>query len=113
VVISTQPADDAAPLSRLIGYGLEVKAKQIRDAGFHLTLRCADPDDDPWDLKRWRKPNPALSDFRSLEDVKCLAADADVERPASAGETLPAAAWTRRRAMRGSTASLLWRWPLR
>src|SRR5215471_12271144 len=55
MVISTQAADDAAPLSRLIDYGLKVKAKEIKDPSFHLSLYCAEPDDDPWTLKTWRK----------------------------------------------------------
>jgi phage terminase large subunit-like protein len=53
-----------------------VKARQIRDPSFHLSLYCAALDDDPWSLKTWRKANPALGDFRSLEDVKRLAAQA-------------------------------------
>jgi phage terminase large subunit-like protein len=74
--ISTQAADDTAPLSRLIDYGLRVRAKEIRDPSFHLALYCAAPDDDPWDVKTWRKANPALNDFRSLQDVRRLAAQA-------------------------------------
>jgi phage terminase large subunit-like protein len=58
MVISTQAADDAVPLSRLIDYGLKVRAKDIRDPSFHLSLHCANPDDDPWSLKTWRKANP-------------------------------------------------------
>jgi phage terminase large subunit-like protein len=55
---------------------LKIKARQIRDPSFHLSLHCADPEDDPWALATWRKANPALNDFRSLEDVKRLAARA-------------------------------------
>jgi phage terminase large subunit-like protein len=73
LVISTQAADDFAPMSQLVDYGLKVKAKQVRDSSFHLSLHCAEPDDDPWALSTWRKANPALGDFRSLEDVKRLA----------------------------------------
>jgi phage terminase large subunit-like protein len=78
MVISTQAADDAAPLSRLIDYGLKVKARQIRDPSFHLSLYCAAPDDDPWEQRTWKRANPALGagGFRSLEDVKRLAAQA-------------------------------------
>jgi hypothetical protein len=60
----------------LIDYGLRVGAKEIKDPSFHLSLHCADPDDDPWALKTWRKANPALDDFRSLEDARRLAAQA-------------------------------------
>ena len=69
-------ADAAAPLSRLIDYGLKVQSKQVKDPSFHLSLHCAAPNDDPWSLETWHKANPALGDFRSLEDVKRLAAQA-------------------------------------
>jgi phage terminase large subunit-like protein len=70
MVISTQAADDLAPLSRLIDYGLKIKAGIIEDPSFHLTLFAADMADDPWDPASWKKANPALGDFRSLEDVE-------------------------------------------
>ena len=73
VVISTQAARDTAPLSELVDYGLRIERGEIVDSGFHLTLYTAPPEDDPWKLATWRKANPALGDFRSLEDVKRLA----------------------------------------
>ena len=73
VVISTQAARDTAPLSELVDYGLRIERGEIVDLGFHLTLYTAPPEDDPWKLATWRKANPALGDFRSLEDVKRLA----------------------------------------
>jgi phage terminase large subunit-like protein len=51
-------------------------AVRLVDPHFHLTLYSAPPEDDPWSAKTWRKANPALGDFRSLEDVKRLAAQA-------------------------------------
>jgi phage terminase large subunit-like protein len=76
LVISTQAATDLAPMSMLIDYGKRVHSGEIRDAAFHMTLYAADDDDDPWEEKTWRKANPALDDFRSLEDVKRLAIQA-------------------------------------
>lgn len=70
MVISTQAADDLAPLSRLIDYGLKVEAGTLKDPSFHLALYCADQKDDPWSPETWAKANPALGDFRSLEDVQ-------------------------------------------
>lgn len=72
LVISTQAADDYAPLSQLIDYGLKVKTGDITDPSFHLTLYSAAEDDDPWTRETWDKANPALGDFRSLEDVQRL-----------------------------------------
>src|SRR5262249_58619772 len=37
LVISTQAADDFAPMSQLIDYGLQLQGGDIRDPAFHLT----------------------------------------------------------------------------
>lgn len=76
LAISTQAARDDAPLSLLIDYGLRVQAGEIEDASFHLTFYTAPKDDDPWSEDTWRKANPALGDFRSIEDVRRMAAQA-------------------------------------
>jgi len=76
IIISTQAARDEAPLSQLIDYGLRIQRGEIEDPSFHLTLYAAAADDDPWKLSTWKKANPALGDFRSLEDVKRLALQA-------------------------------------
>jgi phage terminase large subunit-like protein len=76
LVISTQAADDFAPMSQLIDYGLKINRGEIRDPSFHLTLYTAAENADPWSIKTWRMANPALDDFRSLEDVKRLAKQA-------------------------------------
>jgi phage terminase large subunit-like protein len=73
LVISTQAADSYAPLSHLIDYGVKVNAGEIKDNSFHLTLYAAPEDADPWDPENWELANPALNDFRSLEDVRRLA----------------------------------------
>jgi phage terminase large subunit-like protein len=73
LVISTQAARDEAPLSMLIDYGLRIQRGEIIDPSFHLTLHTAPEDADPWSPETWKKANPALGDFRSLEDVERLA----------------------------------------
>ena len=75
-IISTQAADDHHMLSELIDYGVKVKAGELEDPSFHLTLFAAGADDDPWCPTTWAKANPALGDFRSLEDVERQAAQA-------------------------------------
>lgn len=70
LVISTQAADDNAPMSQLIDYGLRVNAGEIEDPAFHLALYQAPIDSDPWSLKAWKAANPALGDFRSKSDVQ-------------------------------------------
>jgi phage terminase large subunit-like protein len=76
LVISTQAARDEAPMSELIDYGLRIQRGEITDPGFHLTLYSAPAEADPWKLATWKIANPALGDFRSLEDVKRLALQA-------------------------------------
>jgi phage terminase large subunit-like protein len=60
----------------LIDYGLKIKHRHVKDATFHLSLHCARENDNPWIESTWHRANPALGDFRSLEDVKRLAAQA-------------------------------------
>lgn len=76
LAISTQAARDDAPLSELIDYGLRVQRGEVTDPTFHLTLYSASKDADPWAADTWAQANPALGDFRSLEDVRRLAAQA-------------------------------------
>lgn len=76
LVISTQAADDTAPMSQLIDYGKRIQAGEVNDPSFHLTIYAAEDTDDPWAVSSWKKANPALNDFRSLEDVKRLAGQA-------------------------------------
>jgi phage terminase large subunit-like protein len=80
LVISTQAADDAAPLSQLIDYGLSVGHGYVHDPTFHLTLYTAPDDADPWSERAWRASNPALGDFRSIDDV-CRLADQAARMP--------------------------------
>ncbi|TXM72891.1 terminase large subunit [Methylobacterium sp. WL12] len=76
VVISTQAARDDAPMSELVDYGVRVNAGEVKDASFHLTFYTAPAEADPWERATWKAANPALGDFRSLEDVQRLAGQA-------------------------------------
>ncbi|WP_210408499.1 terminase large subunit [Caulobacter sp. FWC26] len=76
LVISTQAASDLAPMSELIDYGQRVLDGDLEDASFHLTLFATPETMDPWSEEAWRASNPALGDFRSLEDVQRQAAQA-------------------------------------
>ena len=75
-VISTQAASDHAVMSELVDYGKKVNSGEVDDPSFHLTFYGADQDDDPWAEETWHKANPALGDFRSLDDVQRQAAQA-------------------------------------
>lgn len=70
MIISTQaPADDHI-LSELIDYGLKVKEGQIEDDSFTVHLYAADQDCDIMDESQWIKANPALGDYRDLEEFE-------------------------------------------
>ena len=76
MIISTQAAADHAVMSELIDYGLKVDSGEIDDPSFHLTLYTAPTKADPWDPETWLLANPAMGDFRSLQDVERQAAQA-------------------------------------
>lgn len=76
LAISTQAAADHHVLSELIDYGLRVQSGDIDDRSFHLTLYAAPQDADPFEMEAWAAANPALGDFRSLEDVQRQAGQA-------------------------------------
>lgn len=65
IVISTQAPTDADLLSVLID-----DARAGHDPRTRLVMYAAEPDDDPWVAETWRKANPALGDFRSLEEMR-------------------------------------------
>jgi phage terminase large subunit-like protein len=77
VAISTQAPDDHHVFSELVDYGLKVQSGEVVDPAFHLTLYSAPESDDPMAPETWEKANPALGDFRSLEDVARQAAQAE------------------------------------
>lgn len=68
VSISTQSADPNHILSLLIDDGLRGE-----DPTNVVHLYETPEDADPWDEKEWYKSNPALGDFRGLEDMRILA----------------------------------------
>ena len=68
--ISTQAASDTAVLSELIDYGQKVQRGEIEDPKTKLFLFTVPRDADPWDEKNWILSNPALGDFRSLDEMR-------------------------------------------
>jgi phage terminase large subunit-like protein len=76
LVISTQAAEDAAVLSELVDYGEAVNKGEIKDETFHLTKYAMPAEMDPFDESKWHLANPALGDFRSLDEMRQYAARA-------------------------------------
>lgn len=76
VVISTQSADPNHVMSELTEYGRRVLEGTIEDSTFLPVIYAAPEDADPWDEATWHACNPALGDFRSLEEMRTAAAQA-------------------------------------
>lgn len=71
IVISTQSPDPEHPLSKLIDDGLVANDETVL-----VHLYCADDDAEIMDEASWAAANPALGDFRSIEDLRALAVQA-------------------------------------
>lgn len=76
VIISTQSADPHHVMSEAVDYGKQILAGTIKDETYSATVYMADMEDDPWDEATWYKANPALGDFRSLEEMRIFAEQA-------------------------------------
>lgn len=76
LVISTQAPEDAAVLSELIDYGRAVNKGETQDPTFHLTEYSMPAELDPFDEAKWYMANPALGDFRSLDEMRQYASRA-------------------------------------
>jgi phage terminase large subunit-like protein len=73
VVISTTSSDPNSCMSELVDYTRKLKAGIIEDPSFYGIVYEAPLDADPWDEKVWHAANPALGDFRSLEEMRTFA----------------------------------------
>lgn len=71
IVISTQSPDPEHPLSKLVDDALVADDNTVL-----VHLYCANDDADIMDEVAWRAANPALGDFRSIEDLRALAVQA-------------------------------------
>jgi phage terminase large subunit-like protein len=76
IAISTQSADPYSVMAELVRYGEQVDEGAIEDPTFHATIYAAPAESNPWDEATWHACNPALGDFRSLVDMRSLAARA-------------------------------------
>ena len=77
VVISTQSADNNHIMSELVDYSLKIQEGTLPpDPAFYGCIYAAPDDADPWDEATWRACNPALCDFRSLEEMQIFAEQA-------------------------------------
>lgn len=77
IVISTQSADPRHIMSELVDYALKIEDGTLpADPSFYGCVYAAPDDADPWDEDVWFQCNPALDDFRSLEEMRIFAEQA-------------------------------------
>lgn len=76
LVISTQAADDVALMSELIDYGKRILSGEVTDPTFSPHHFEVPMEADPFDETQWPLSNPALGDFRSLEEMRTAAVKA-------------------------------------
>ncbi|MGG7565988.1 terminase large subunit [Rhodovulum sp. DZ06] len=76
IVISTQSSNPLHVMSELVDYGEQVRDGVIEDPTFLPVIYAAPADADVWDEATWYACNPALGDFRSLEEMQQTAARA-------------------------------------
>lgn len=76
VVISTQSHDKNHIMSELVQYGQRVLDGVIADDTFLPVIYSAPDEADPWAEETWRACNPALGDFRSLDEMRSAAEQA-------------------------------------
>jgi phage terminase large subunit-like protein len=81
---STQSPDDKALFSQLVDYGKQVNSGERKDPTFKAFIYEVPDDLDAWDEKNWYLANPALGDFRSLEEMRLMAEKAKVMPSAEA-----------------------------
>jgi len=73
IIISTQSEDDLSKMSELIDLGQQVNEGVIENPAFWCRVYEIPEDLDPLDERNWRLANPALQQFRSVEDMRELA----------------------------------------
>jgi phage terminase large subunit-like protein len=76
VTISTQSHDKNSVMSELVQYGRRILDGSITDDAFLPVIYAAPDDADPWAEETWFACNPALGDFRSLEEMRSAAQQA-------------------------------------
>ncbi|MEZ5491907.1 MAG: terminase TerL endonuclease subunit [Gammaproteobacteria bacterium] len=69
-------SDNHSIMSELYDYGRKIQEGTIQDQTFCPIIYQAPMDADIWDEAVWHACNPALGDFRSLEEMRMMAARA-------------------------------------
>ncbi len=73
IVISTQADNSQHIMSELYDDGEQILSGVVTDRSRHACIYSAPKDADPWSEDVWFKCNPALGDFRSIEEMRAYA----------------------------------------
>jgi phage terminase large subunit-like protein len=73
IVISTMSPHKHSIMYEVYDYGLKVRDGTVQDETFAPIIFQAPEDSDIWDESVWHECNPALGDFRSLEEMRTFA----------------------------------------
>jgi len=76
VVISTMSSDPHHVMTELVNYGQQILDGILEDPSFAPFIFTTPADADIWDEENWYLANPALGDFRSLEEMRKFAEQA-------------------------------------
>jgi phage terminase large subunit-like protein len=76
IVISTQSHDPRHIMSELVDDGIQILDGVVHDETFFPCIYSAPENSDPWDEQTWFDCNPALGDFRDLEEMRTYAQQA-------------------------------------
>jgi phage terminase large subunit-like protein len=76
MVIGTQSDDPQHFFSELIGYGEQINSGEIDDPSFFAAIFSTPLNADIWDEKNWYTANPALGDFRGIDEMRRFATQA-------------------------------------
>lgn len=77
VVISTMSNDPHHVFTELVTYGQNIRDGLIEDPSFASFIFTTPEDADIWDEETWYAANPALGDFRSLDELRKFAEQAE------------------------------------
>jgi phage terminase large subunit-like protein len=70
MIISTQAPTDNHILSELIDYGVKIREGEFEDTSFTVHLHAARPECEILDEAEWHRANPALGDYRSMDEFR-------------------------------------------
>jgi phage terminase large subunit-like protein len=73
LIISTQTPNELSLMSELVDYGRDVNNGTVQDKAFAADIFEVPLEADPFDETLWPLANPALDDFRSLDEMRSYA----------------------------------------